>query len=90
MATCDPAQLLADAKCFACYAGTGLLDILELQLLCEISAAITGGGTVGVNQLSQGAGAPAAPPANTSVVNAYVDTDTGTVYWWNPSTAQWA
>jgi len=88
MAQCDPRTLLANASCFACYANTpGLTTLIELQLLCEISAVLTGGATT--SQLSQGAGAPGTPPTNTTVVNAYRDTNTGNVYWWNPSTSAW-
>lgn len=43
MATCDPATLLASASCFSCLS-KGQLELLRVQLLCEISNAGGGGG----------------------------------------------
>lgn len=44
MATCDTNTLLESGKCFACLT-PGQMDIIELQLLCEINAACGGSGT---------------------------------------------
>lgn len=43
MATCSTAELFAQAACFSCLPD-GQLQILELQLLCEISSTLSGGG----------------------------------------------
>ena len=42
MATCDPATLLASASCFSCLS-KGQLELLRVQLLCEIYNASGGG-----------------------------------------------
>ncbi len=55
MATCSTSDLLADAACFTCLS-TGVLQVLELQLLCEISSTLTGGG-VG-KEIFSGNGSP--------------------------------
>ena len=39
MATCDPTQLMADAKCLTCLEGKQL-QVARLQLLCEIKTGI--------------------------------------------------
>jgi hypothetical protein len=33
---CDPNTLLEQAKCYQCYAASGLLPALEIVLLCKI------------------------------------------------------
>lgn len=66
MATCSPQDLISRASCFVCLP-SGVLDIIEVQLLCEILAAGTGvpGATGG---LFVGVGSPegvvTAPPGS--------------------------
>ncbi len=79
MATCSPQTLMDSAACFACLP-PNTLAILELQLLCEISAALSGGST-GV--LQTGHGQPTGATSVTPVF--YLDLDSGTLYTYDGS-----
>lgn len=77
MATCDPSELLAAGKCFACLT-PAQMDAIELQLLCEILAV---GGVVGGAPLAGdfGGAEPPFTPATEGVHS--VDTSTGQIWW---------
>lgn len=63
------------AACFACLP-PNTLAIIELQLLCDISAAVGGGTATGVLQTGHG------QPTGATPVNPvfYLDLDSGTLY----------
>lgn len=63
--------------------------VLEVKILNTLNGGGTGGGGSGFGPLSQGAGPPLAPPANTSATAFYVDTNVGVTYYWNTSTQAW-
>jgi hypothetical protein len=74
--TCDPQTLLSSASCFSCLS-PGMLNLIQVQLLCEISSAIGGGsGTAGF--ISCGVGPPVAAPA--AGCGGYVDTSNDAFY----------
>lgn len=82
-----PNQIATAAKCYQCSDDRSLT--LQVVYLLNQILANGGGGGGSTNQLSQGIGAPVAPPANPAVTNAYLDTNSGIVYWWNVGTASW-
>jgi hypothetical protein len=85
MATCDTQALISRASCFVCLP-SGVLDIIEAQLLCDILAAGTGGGgggDVSANFQSgnYAGGAPTFTPTGTFGMGE--DTSNGAVWLWN-------
>ncbi len=93
MATCSTSELFAQAACFSCLPD-GQLQILELQLLCEISSTLSGGGgggsgTVFCQSWFTGNGDPTGVITPACPVAAYVQQDSvpiGVIWsWWNGS-----
>lgn len=79
MAECDIQTLLDDAACFAAVP-QGTRDILELQLLCEISE---GGGGEGGGGITRGSGSPEGVIVGGPGLGqflGYIDTDDCTFY----------
>ena len=76
MATCNYQTLLNNAACFA-NLPPGMMEIIELQLLCEILNATTGGGggssNVDGRSANYGGGQPSWNPA-AGVLGIAVDT----------------
>ncbi len=80
MAACNINSLLESGKCFACLT-PGELEIIELQLLCEILAASSGGlGGGGVVCGNYGGNQPTFTPSS-GCGNA-IDTSNGQVWWY--------
>lgn len=63
--------------------------IVEVKILTTLNGGGSGGGGSGFGSISQGIGAPVAAPANTSATALYIDTVTGTQYYWNTTTQAW-
>lgn len=88
MATCDLDTLKAEACAndFFCL-DKNIQRAVFLQLLCNLNAAIAAisGGSAG----SQGSGPPSTAPSDTTATAFYVDTDTGTIYYWNTANQAW-
>lgn len=82
---CTANSLLASAAASGYY---GLDDRnLKLAILYMLCSGGAGGG--GSGGLSQGSGAPVTAPTDATVTNAYFDTDTGTMYYWNTTSQAW-
>jgi hypothetical protein len=82
MATCNINSLLDAGKCFACLT-PGEMDIIELQLLCEILAVAgsSGGGTGGTGPAGDfSGGQPNFTPASEPWIT--IDTVTEQVWWY--------
>lgn len=86
MASCDVQTLLNNAKCFACLQPSEM-DIVRLQLLCEISDGITGGGLGG--GMSCGPADPVAAPSDPTKCSIYANTTNDSLWYWNNATAAW-
>lgn len=88
MADTSPNALLNEAKCYECYSASPyMLQLIGLGLLKQIAE---GGGTGGSDQITQGNGAPVAPPADPTKSAIYIRLDTGgTLYSWNVTTQAW-
>lgn len=91
MATCNVNDLLADAACFSCLS-PGILQIIELQLLCEISSIVSSGDLQEVFPGHYGGGAgpgPAFVPGSNHAIGP--DLDAPFPIWvWNPDTQTWS
>jgi len=78
MASCNVQTLLAAAKCFECLSPHEQ-TLVQLQLLCDLEAATTGG----VGSVTCGVVDPTTAPVGTCAL--YYRTDTGSVWLWNGS-----
>lgn len=78
MAQCSPSALLAQGACFQCL-NPQQMDMVALQLLCDISANGGGGGGGGGNVYA-GSGNPNGVQSATGVA-VYFDTSTEQTYW---------
>lgn len=67
---------------------TDTIRILEIRILNALRNS-SGGGGGGSAQLSQGTGAPVAPPTNTATTAIYIDRNTGIQYFWNTTAQAW-
>lgn len=83
LASCDVATLLHDAGCFTCLNGQQTAAV-QIQLLCEILHAGGGGGSTCLVCQS---GAPVI--ASTCDCALSVDTDNGSFYFWDVTSAAW-
>jgi hypothetical protein len=86
MASCDTQTLLDRAQCFSCLQTTQI-DILKLQLLCDISASI--GGSTGGGGMTCGAADPVNPPTDPTACSLYANTTNNSLWYWNNATAAW-
>lgn len=96
MATCNYQTLLSNAACFA-NLPPGMMEIIELQLLCEILSAGGGGGGGSVQVISTTDTNPNTAAITPSNVNIgafwYQDpaTGTGTNFWtWSVTNQNWS
>lgn len=88
MANCDVQSLMAEASCFGCLSSTQM-DILRLQLLCNIAVIGGGGGSGGGGGVLMFDGInPSGAPGVFTAALAYRK-DTGEVWYWDNSTLAW-
>lgn len=91
MATCNVQSLLDEASCFACLS-PGVLQVIELQLLCEILNQFQGGGGGGIGQEVFVGHYGAAPPVFVAPLNRGIAYDLDApfpTFKWNPDTQAW-
>ena len=87
MATCNTSTLLDSAKCFQCLSKKELQAVIA-QLLCNISAAGTGGNTPVVYTADPNT--EGLTPANAALpCVAYSADGSGSFYGWSVATATW-
>ena len=87
MPTCDIQDLLDRANCFSCLT-RGQLDMIQLQLVCEILA--NGGGGSGTGGVYCGLDGDKAATAPTQTCAIYYATDTKNLYYWDDVLAIWS
>lgn len=89
MAAVTPAELIAQANCFNCYATNPyMLQLMELALLAQI---VTGGGTGGGGTIywEDTGPTPSGPPPNQTLVYMIFFRDGSPPLTWDPSTLTW-
>jgi hypothetical protein len=94
MATCNVQTLLRNAACFGCLS-PGEWDILELQLLCEILNASSGGATIQViSSADLNPNTAAILPANQALGAIWYQTPSlgsgSNVWTWDTATQTWS
>lgn len=92
MAVCNASELLANASCFQCLSKKELQMVI-VQLLCDINASGGGGGGSGSGQIrvyTTDPNAEAITPADTALpAVAYSDDGSGAHYGWKVATQTW-
>lgn len=84
---CDPATLLADAKCILAQIPPRIIPAAAIPVLCDILA--NGGGGASGGGVQCGTGAPVAPPTTPSSCAFYMDESADALYYWNATAAEW-
>lgn len=88
MAACSPTSLLAEAKCFSCLSKKELQAVIA-QLLCNISAAGSGGGGQIKIYTSDPNTELVVPDDTAEPAMAYSADGTGAIYGWNAGSQTW-
>lgn len=85
MASIDPNTLLASGSCFACLP-PNILQIIQTILLCSIFNSGSAGGGGGGGALCGVVDPSTAPTGSCSL---YVNTATGSLWYWDAGSASW-